>query len=93
MQAAFQRYTNNAVSKTVNLPSSATVDDVRNIYMLAYESGCKGVTIYRDKSRDEQVLNIPSSTKEKEAETAKKAVPHKIIPRTRPWSSPAPLQR
>jgi len=82
MQAAFQKYTNNAVSKTVNLPSDATTDDVRTIYMLAYESGCKGVTIYRDQSRDEQVLSIPAHTKGKEAEKA--AAPVKVIPRPRP---------
>ena len=78
MQAAFQKYTNNAVSKTVNLPQDATLEDVRNIYMLAYEGGCKGVTIYRDHSRDEQVLSIPS------AKETKQPAGVKISPRPRP---------
>ena len=75
MQAAFQKYTDSAVSKTVNLPHEATVDDVAQVYMLAYKLGLKGITIYRDRSRDSQVLNISHIEEKKET---------RLTPRPRP---------
>ncbi len=81
IQAVFQKYTDSAVSKTVNLPHEATREDVKNVYMLAYKSGLKGITIYRDRSKETQVLSTskkePAKEKEREDDT-------KLTPRDRP---------
>ncbi|MEW6387273.1 MAG: vitamin B12-dependent ribonucleotide reductase [Thermodesulfobacteriota bacterium] len=74
IQAAFQKYTDNAVSKTVNFPHQATPEDVRQVYLEAYRMGLKGVTIYRDGSRDQQVLSFGAKPRQIEY----------ITPRPRP---------
>jgi len=81
MQAAFQNYVDNAVSKTVNFPNSATTSDVAEVFKLAYRLGCKGVTVYRDGSREEQVLSV--GTVKKEGATSE-TEPGVLQPRPRP---------
>jgi ribonucleoside-diphosphate reductase alpha chain len=81
MQAAFQAHTDNAVSKTVNFPHSATREDVEKVYRMAYELNCKGVTIFRDGSRSQQVLT--TSLKKTEEVPTHAAVPSGIEPRPR----------
>ncbi len=81
MQAAFQKYIHNATSKTINFSHEAGVEDVRLAYLMAYDLNCKGLTIYRDNSREEQVLNIAR----KETKIESKIIdPGKITPRPRP---------
>jgi ribonucleoside-diphosphate reductase alpha chain len=95
VQAAFQRWIDSSISKTVNCPNEWTVDQVSDLYMYMYDSGCKGGTIYRDGSRDEQVLMLKddkrAETEKKEIEAAKEskpepvaqqvATPHRVYPR------------
>ncbi len=78
MQAAFQKSVDNAVSKTVNFKNSATVDEVKKVFNLAYKLNCKGVTIYRDGSRSEQVLSTSSSEEDKKREVKTKRPRPKI---------------
>jgi ribonucleoside-diphosphate reductase alpha chain len=83
IQAAFQKYTDNAVSKTVNFAEEAVVQDVEDVFRLAYQKGCKGVTVYRYGSRGRQVLNVG---KGRESAAA-------ILPRTRPVCTKGATER
>ncbi len=84
MQAAFQKHTDNAVSKTVNFENDATADDVRMVYDLAYELGVKGVTIYRDGSKANQVLTTGKTAKSEAGDDAGYTRAGELEPRERP---------
>ena len=84
MQAAFQKFTDSAVSKTVNFPHEATPEDVAKVYKLAYQEGLKGITIYRDRSRESQVLTVGEGVKRAEG---------KLAPRKRPKATTGVTER
>lgn len=85
MQAAFQLFTDNAVSKTINFPAEASVEDIRTAFEMAYQLGCKGVTVYRDGSRENQVLSTGN--------TVDAAEEKKVAPRYRPEVTQGITQR
>ena len=86
MQAAFQKYSDNSVSKTVNLPAEATPEDIRRIYTLAHELKCKGITVYRYGSKKQQALTLAGQMPEQE-----KAEPAPYLTADSEYSGGCPL--
>ena len=91
MQAAFQKYTDNGVSKTINLPNSATRDDVQTAYLMAWQTGCNGITIYRDGSKSTQVLNVSSSLQSKKEASSAPVAERPMILRGRTYKVSTPV--
>jgi ribonucleoside-diphosphate reductase alpha chain len=88
VQAAMQRWVDSAISKTCNVPSEYTVDQTRELYEYMYRLGCKGGTIYRDGSRDEQVLSVKKEEAKTEASEAKQDAPAAKNPAAALWNMP-----
>lgn len=78
MQAAWQKYTDNAVSKTINFPHTASIDEVEAAYLLAWKMGCKGITIYRDGSKDVQILSVGTTSKQNSEGVSQPVIQSKI---------------
>jgi ribonucleoside-diphosphate reductase alpha chain len=93
MQAAFQEHTDNAVSKTVNFPKEATPKDVEDVYTAAFKLGCKGVTVYRYGSREDQVLNVGETSSAEEGIADKADEDSALQPRARPYVTKGSTQR
>ena len=93
IQAAFQEHTDNAVSKTINFHGDASMEEVKQAYLQAYSSGCKGITIYRYGSRAEQVLNLKESPIEEALEDISIDVHPIISPRARPVQTTGVTER